>query len=132
MTMVVQSEDSFGVFRSRCLALLSVAKYRCHDLTVCFYFERTETHSLYSNFKNNHQTFVIFLQSITLSTTFSLTIWCYGQYLLLFLSSKLNTASPWAVLSHWLVARCDGTTLPPLSSQLSGERREDRARGAVL
>ena len=111
---------------------------RCHDLADCFYVGRTEIHEMYSNFITNLKTFVIFLQSIPLSTTFSLTIWAFVQYLLLYLSCNSSTAAPCAVLSHWLDARCDMTILAPVHGQvpLTGalyrERHEDNACSAVL
>ena len=62
--------------------------------------EKKKKPGFYLGFITNQKACVIFLQSIPLSTTFLLTIWGFGQYLLLYLSSKSNIASPCAMLSQ--------------------------------
>ena len=64
-----------------------VTMSRCYDTDIFFYAGATEKPRFYFNFATNYKTLLIFMQREPLSTTFSLTIWGFRQYLLLVLSS---------------------------------------------
>ena len=118
--------------------LLRVAKSRCDDTEVCFDAGATEKPRFDLNFDSNVTILLVFMQWQSLLPTFSLTIWSYEQYLLLYLSCKSSSVAPGAVRWRRIDARSDVTILAhalkqaPRTGAYYRERRNDRARGAVL
>ena len=76
--------------------LLWVAMSHCHDTDICFDAGASEKPIFYLYFIANVQTLLIFMQRQPLSTTFSLTIWGFDQYLVRFLSCESNSDVPCA------------------------------------
>ena len=66
---------------------------RCYDMDVYFDDGATEKPRFDLIFLTNLKTLLIFMEKQPISTTFSLTIWGFRQYLVLYLSSNTTTTA---------------------------------------